>query len=59
MQRVASGGRGRSPANAESGGLLTIYNRPTMRLADIGETGTIDLIARTIAARSGAAPGAR
>ena len=27
-----------------------------MRLADIGETGTIDLIARTIAARSGAAP---
>ncbi len=27
-----------------------------MHLADIGETGTIDLIARTIAARSGAAP---
>ena len=27
-----------------------------MRLADIGETGTIDLIARTIAARAGAAP---
>ena len=30
-----------------------------MRLADIGETGTIDLIARTIAARAGAAPGGR
>ena len=28
-----------------------------MRLADIGETGTIDVIARTIAARAGAAPG--
>ena len=27
-----------------------------MRLADIGETGTIDLIARTIAARAGASP---
>ncbi len=30
-----------------------------MRLADIGETGTIDLIARTIAARAGAAPDLR
>ena len=30
-----------------------------MRLADIGETGTIDVIARTIAARAGAAPGER
>ena len=30
-----------------------------MRLADIGETGTIDLIARTIAARAGAAPQVR
>ena len=28
-----------------------------MRLADIGETGTIDIIARTIAARAGACPG--
>ena len=30
-----------------------------MRLADIGETGTIDVIARTIAARAGSAPGGR
>ncbi len=30
-----------------------------MRLADIGETGTIDLIARAIAARAGTAPDAR
>ena len=30
-----------------------------MRLADIGETGTIDVIARTIAARAGSAPGER
>ena len=32
------------------------YNRPIMRLADIGETGTIDMIARTIAERAGAPP---
>ena len=64
VQNPARGGgcfgrRWRSPANVECDSSLRIYNRPIMRLADIGETGTINLIARTIAARTGAAPQVR